>query len=282
MNPELENFKLYLEIERNLSSHTVKAYASDLRGFLEWAGNSVYELTYRNIRSYIARIQSENYSKTTISRKIAAVKTFYRYLYREKLVSVNPAINIKSLKKARNLPEFLTQAETARIMKQAVNSRDKAIFELLYASGMRISELCSLTFEDLNLDENEITVFGKGGRERIVLISNRAKTFLDAYTANMPKTPNSRVFLSVNKYPLQPRQVHRIIKKAAQRAGLTKKVSPHTFRHTFATRLLERGADLRAVQELLGHASVSNTQIYTHVSVERLRKTYLNTHPRAK
>ncbi len=282
MNKELENFTLYLEIERNLSPHTIKAYSCDLRDFLEHSGNNFCTFTYKNIRSYIAQIQNKNYTKTTVARKIAAIKAFYRYLYREKLVEVNPAANIRAPKKIKTLPEFLTENEIKIIMEQAANLRDRSILELLYASGMRISELCGLNFENLNLDENEITVFGKGGKERIVLVSNRARDYVLEYTKDFKKSPASPVFRSVNNNRLQPRQVHRIIKTAVQKSGLTKKVSPHTFRHTFATRLLEKGADLRVVQELLGHASISNTQIYTHVTVERLRQTYNNTHPRAK
>ncbi len=281
MNKELDNFRLYLEIERNLSPHTTKAYAADLRDFLDTAGSNFFELNYKNIRAYIAEIQNKNYTKTTLSRKIAAIKAFYRYLYREKLVNANPAANVKAPKKNKNLPEFLTEKEIKKILGYVTNRRDRAILELLYASGMRISELCGLNFADLNLDENEITVFGKGGKERIVLISNPAREYLLKYVENRGITPEAPVFTSVHGYRLLPRQVHRIIKKAVEEAGLTKKVSPHTFRHTFATRLLEKGADLRVVQELLGHASISNTQVYTHVSLERLRQTYINTHPRA-
>lgn len=279
MKTELENFKLYLEIERNLSPHTVKAYTCDLTSFLEWSGAYFTSLTYKNLRSYLAQIQNKKYTKTTISRKIAAIKAFYRYLYREKIVEINPAANIKAPKKSRALPEFLTETEINQVLNQATKIRDRAILELLYATGMRISELCSLNMSDLNLAENEITVFGKGGKERIVLVSNRAKEYLLEYLKTKPST--SYVFNSIKENRLLPRQAHRIVRKAVQKAGLAKKVSPHTFRHSFATRLLEKGADLRVVQELLGHASISNTQIYTHVSVERLKQTYMNTHPRA-
>ena len=278
---ELENFRLYLEIERNLSFHTVKAYTGDLQDFLERAGKDFCSMTYKNIRSYIAEIQNKKYTKTTIARKIAAIKAFYRYLYREKLVDINPAANVKAPKKNKALPEFLTESEIKRIIDQVSNQRDRAILELLYATGMRISELCSLNFENMNLEENEITVFGKGGKERIVLVSNKARKILLKYMESRDIAPNNPVFTSINGNRLLPRQVHRVIAKAVQKAGLSKKVSPHTFRHTFATRMLEKGADLRVVQELLGHASISNTQIYTHVSVERLRQTYINTHPRA-
>ena len=319
----LDDFRLYLEVERNLSLHTVKAYCIDLLDFLNRAGVSdVCSFTYKNIRTYLAEIQTKKYARTTISRKIAAIKTFYRYLYRERLVNSNPAVNVRTPKKIKNLPEFLTDTESNLILneieaKTPSQFRDRTILEVLYATGMRISELCGLNFENLNLDANEITVFGKGGKERIVLINNRAKTYFLNYIENFrpsladnschceqseaihiltnnewiassqaPRNDNislkSPVFINNNGFRLQQRSVHRIIAKIAKDLCFHKKVSPHTFRHSFATKLLENGADLRVVQELLGHASISNTQIYTHVSTERLKQAYINAHPRAK
>ncbi len=290
----LEDFRLYLEIERNLSFHTIKAYVSDLKNFIDRAGSDFCNFTYKNIRAYLMEMLNRNYSRTTVSRKIAAIKTFYRYLYREKLVKINPAVNVRTPKKVKNLPEFLTDSE-ARIvieqveMKTSSSFRDRVILEVLYATGMRNSELCGLNFENINFEENEIKVHGKGGKERIVLINERAKEFLRKYIQevrpalanNTALTLSSAVFINSNNYRLQQRSIHRVITGAAKKAGLAKKVSPHTFRHTFATRLLEKGADLRVVQELLGHSSISNTQIYTHVSLERLRQTYLKAHPRS-
>lgn len=292
----LEDFRLYLEVERNLSLHTVKAYYTDLKDFLRWAGSSdVCTFNYKNIRVYLAEIQSRKYARTTVARKIAAIKTFYRYLYRERLVNSNPAVNIKTPKKIKNLPEFLSDAELNRIFdKIALNTpsqiRDRTILEVLYATGMRVSELCGLDFESLNLESNEITVFGKGGKERIVLINNRAKQFLEDYIKNTRQklsydkevSLKSPVFINNTGFRLQQRSIHRIIAKIAKELAFAKKVSPHTFRHSFATKLLEKGADLRIVQELLGHASISNTQIYTHVSTERLKQAYMSAHPRAK
>ena len=292
----LDDFKLYLEIERNLSVHTTKAYCSDVYNYLNWLGSQPPEdVNHKIIRSYLAEVQTRNLSRTSISRKIAAIRTFYRYMYRERLVKSNPVDNIKSPRKSRSLPKFLTNEEVELIFNgihvQAPSGiRNRAIFELLYATGMRISELCSLNFSDLNLEENEITVFGKGGKERIVLVSNRAKRFLIDYMentrpllANSPQVnDNSPLFINSTGYRLQQRSIRRSLTDIVQELKIPKKVSPHIFRHSFATKLLERGADLRVVQELLGHANISNTQIYTHVSAERLKQAYLKAHPRAK
>jgi tyrosine recombinase XerD len=291
----LEDFRLYLEIERNLSLHTVKAYYSDLKSFLDWAGVGVYTLTNKNIRSYLGEIQNKKYTKTTVSRKIAAIKTFYKYLYREKIIKINPAVNIKTPKKNKTLPEFLTETEIELVMQAVdVNTpsgfRDRTVLELLYATGMRVSELCGLNFENIRLEENEISVFGKGSKERIVLVNSRAKNYLVKYIEeirpilceNQKPNRNSPVFINANSCRLNIKSVHNSVKQASKLVGLTKNISPHTFRHSFATRLLEKGADLRVVQELLGHSSISNTQIYTHISTERLRQAYINAHPRAK
>lgn len=291
-----DDFRLYLEIERNLSIHTVKSYYADVLDYLRWCGDvSPQEMTHKNIRLYLAELSTRNYSKTTTSRKIAAIRTFYRYLYRERLVSANPADNIKSPRKVKSLPKFLSDDEVYLIFNQLDNSnpsqfRDRVILEVMYATGMRISELCGLNFTNLNLEENEITVFGKGGKERIVLISNRAKQLLDEYINNIrssfdlknEKKYDSPIFLNKMGFRLNQRSIHRTLANIVNSLNIPKNISPHIFRHTFATRLLEKGADLRVVQELLGHASISNTQIYTHVSTERLKQAYVKAHPRAK
>jgi site-specific recombinase XerD len=240
------------------------------------------------------QIQDKRYTKTTISRKIAAIKTFYRFLYRERLINTNPAVNVRAPRKIKNLPEFLTEAEIQLLLAQVETKtpsgmRDRTIMEVLYATGMRNSELCGLNLGDINLEENEIRVFGKGSKERIVLISNRAKDFLKNYivqvrpqlSENAGGGENEPVFINMSGCRINQRSIFRLIEGCAHKAGLSRKISPHTLRHTFATRLLERGADLRVVQELLGHASISNTQIYTHVSTDRLKQSYLKAHPRA-
>ena len=240
-------------------------------------------------------IQQFNYSKTTTARKIASLRTFYRFLYREKIIESNPALGIHAPKKGKPLPEFLTEKEIEQIfngmkLDTPAGYRNRAILELLYATGMRISELSNLNFENLNLDENEIKVFGKGSKERIVLVSSRAKQFLESYIKNarylifnQSKTEaESPVFINKTGYRLQPQTVRQVIRDVVEKIELPKHVTPHVFRHSFATKLLENGADLRVVQELLGHSSISNTQIYTHVSMERLKHSYETSHPRAK
>lgn len=291
-----EDFRLYLEVERNLSLHTVKAYYNDISDYLAWASDRLpQDLTYKEIRLYLAELATRDYSKTTTARKIAAIRTFYRYLYRERLVNTNPADSIRHPRKVKSLPKFLNDDEIYMIFNQLniqnpSSFRDRVILELLYATGMRISELCGLNFSNLNLEENEITVFGKGGKERIVLVSNRAKNYLNDYLNNVRQVFNlnnendqeSPIFLNKTGYRLNQRSVNRTLSNIVQSLNIPKNISPHIFRHSFATRLLEKGADLRIVQELLGHASISNTQIYTHVTTERLKQAYVKAHPRAK
>ncbi|HIS87828.1 TPA: tyrosine recombinase [Candidatus Avigastranaerophilus faecigallinarum] len=291
----LQAFKLYIEVERNFSKHTVTAYGSDILSFLIWLNDrSLSEVTYSTIREYLLYIQQFNYSKTTTARKIASLRTFYRYLYRERIVDTNPAIGVHSPKRGKSLPEFLTESEMEQVlnnikMDSPAGYRNRTILELLYATGMRVSELSSLNFENLNLEENEIKVFGKGAKERIVLVSQRAKKFLETYIKTVRYlifkdeniTPQTPVFINKTGYRLQPQSVRLAIRDVVDKIELPKHVTPHVFRHSFATKLLENGADLRVVQELLGHSSISNTQIYTHVSTERLKQSYNIAHPRA-
>ncbi|MCR4880353.1 MAG: tyrosine recombinase XerC [bacterium] len=296
-NDLLKEFQAYLDVERNLSKHTLRAYTSDIEHFLYWLKElNVADVNTNTIRLYLSQIQVFEYSKTTITRKIAALRTFYRFLYRERIIEYNPVDGIKSPKKPKRLPSFLNEDEIETVMNQVkpdtpTNARNRAILEVLYACGMRVGELCGLNFGNLNLEENEITVFGKGAKERIVLISQRAKEYLNLYINDFRKeyakegefiNEDTPVFINQTGYRLTTRSVDKLFLKLADNLQLGKKLSPHVFRHSFATKLLEKGADLRVVQELLGHASISNTQIYTHVSTERLKQAYSKAHPRAK
>ena len=295
----LENFKLYLEVEKNYSTHTIRAYASDILSFLIWYGqDSLEEVNHIKIKEYLVFLQKFNYSKTTTARKIASLRTFFNFLFREKITAFNPAKAIHSPKKGKSLPKFLTEEETEQILNNIKSDtpagyRNKVIIELLYASGMRVSELSGLNFADLNIENNEIKVFGKGAKERIVLISERVKNLLKTYLKTVrplintdgPKedlNENSPVFINKTGFRLHPQSIRTAIKETVDLIKLPKEVTPHVFRHSFATKLLNHGADLRVVQELLGHASISNTQIYTHVTTERLKQAYNEAHPRAK
>ena len=294
----LENFKSYILAEKNFSQHTAKAYCSDILSYIIWLGEDNCENADSvKIREYLHFIQKYNYKKTTTARKIASIRTFYKFLFREKKIESNPAENLISPKRPKPLPKFLQMNEVEDILNNINIStpagyRNRAILELLWASGMRISELSGLNFENLNLENNEITVFGKGAKERIILITDRAKSYLEKYINYAralvakgykipPATDSNPVFINKTGYRLQPRMIRNVINDIVEKIELPKHVSPHMFRHSFATHLIENGADLRVVQELLGHASISNTQIYTHISLQHMKEVYEQTHPRS-
>lgn len=293
----LEDFKSYIIAEKNFSLNTAKAYCSDILSFLIWLDDENCEdITFSKIREYMHFIQKYNYKKTTVARKIASLRTFYKYLYRENKINSNPAINLNSPKRPKTLPKFLTDDEIEQILSNVKietpsGFRNRTILELLWATGMRVSELAGLNFGDLDLEQNEIRVFGKGSKERIILVSDRAKNYLKRYIENARsliakdyKTDydeNSPVFINNTGYRLQTKTIRNVINDTVTKINLPKHVTPHVFRHSFATHLIENGADLRVVQELLGHASISNTQIYTHLSTKHLKEVYDETHPRA-
>ncbi len=290
----LEDFKIYLKSEKNFSSNTIRAYTSDVYTFLIWADNlNVDEIDTKKFSEYLYFIQKINYTKTTVARKIASIRAFYKFLYREEIIENNPSDAICTPKRPKSLPEFMSEEEVENILRNVkietpAGYRNRVIFELLWVSGMRISELSNLNYENLNLEQNEIRVLGKGSKERIVLIPDKTKENLKNYIENVSdlicktkKTPSSPLFINYNGFRLQNQSIRKALNEVVQKIELPKKITPHVFRHSFATRLLENGADLRIVQELLGHASISNTQIYTHVSSARLKSVYDSTHPRA-
>ncbi|MBR6301146.1 tyrosine recombinase XerC [bacterium] len=295
---DLEDFKSYITVEKNFSDHTAKAYYADILAYLIWLDETgCEEVNLEKVREYLHHIQIYNYKKTTLARKIASLRTFYKYLHREKKVETNPAVNLISPKRPKSLPKFITMEEIEQILNNInidtpAGYRNRTILELLWASGMRISELSGLNFGNLNLENNEITVFGKGAKERIILITDRAKTYLQNYINTVrplvakdytlpPVNDESPVFINKTGYRLQPKTVRNVINETVEKIELPKHVTPHMFRHSFATHLIENGADLRVVQELLGHASISNTQIYTHISTQHMKEVYNETHPRA-
>ncbi len=293
----LEDFKTYLGVERNFSEHTTRAYISDVLSFLIWLDAiPPQDADFNKLREYIYFIQRFEYQKTTLARKIAAIRTFYKYLYRERIVETNPAMALNAPKRPKPLPKFLTTDEINNILNHVkidtpAGFRNRVILELLWATGMRVSELSGLNFGNLNLENNEIKVMGKGAKERIVLVSDRAKNYLMQYikTArnliapgyNISEGEDAPIFINNTGYRLQNKSIRNAINETVKELELQKKVTPHVFRHSFATHLIENGADLRVVQELLGHAGISNTQIYTHVSTKHLKDVYDKTHPHA-
>lgn len=292
----IEGFKTYLSVEKNFSEHTLTAYCSDVIAFLLWLdGENCTNADYNKLREYLHFIQRFEYKKTTIARKIASIRTFYKYLFRERYIESNPAVSLTAPKKPKSLPKFLTADEIEQILGNIkidtpAGFRNKVIVELLWATGMRVSELSNLNFGDLNIEENEIRVFGKGAKERIVLISDRAKNYLIQYinTARKLIAPgynrgeindDSPLFINNTGFRLQNQTIRNAINEVVSKIELPKKVTPHIFRHSFATKLIENGADLRVVQELLGHSGISNTQIYTHISLKHMHDVYNLAHP---
>ncbi len=292
----IEGFKTYLGVEKNFSEHTLDAYTSDIVSYILWLnGTSCVDVDFNKLREYLHFIQRFDYKKTTIARKTASIRTFYKYLFRERYVDTNPATSLSAPKRPKSLPKFLTMEEIEQILNNVkidtpAGFRNRVILELLWATGMRVSELSNLNFGDLNIEENEIKVFGKGAKERIVLISDRAKNYLIQYinTARKLIAPeyntgeineDTPLFINSTGFRLQNKTIRKAINEVVERIELPKKVTPHVFRHSFATRLIENGADLRVVQELLGHAGISNTQIYTHISMKHMKEVYEAAHP---
>ncbi len=286
----------YLKAERNFSPYTVRNYTTDLLDFFQFLKTkgvgSLREVDKHVLRDYLAHLADRKLAKASIARKMSAIRSFFGYLVREDIIDTNPAASISSPKLEKRLPSFLTVAETVRLLitpdlAKPEGLRDRALMELLYASGLRVSELVSLNLEQVNLETGEVRVWGKGAKERIVLIGKPAVAALGTYISEgRPRLTGKKATsaLLLNRYGerIIARQVEKILEKYASISGIGKRVHPHLLRHTFATHLLDGGADLRVVQELLGHADLSSTQIYTHVTKSRAKKVYLSAHPMAR
>ncbi len=286
----------YLQVERNASPYTVRNYANDLIDFLNFLRRrgigSLKEIDKDILRDYLAYLLGRGFVKASIARKLSAIRSFYRYLLREELVASSPVANTSSPRLDRRLPSFLTKDEMLRLIEAPDTAtpqgqRDRALLELLYASGIRVSELVGLNLEQVNLDTHEIRVWGKGSKERVALMGEpAARALTDYLNEARPKLlgekKSNAVFLNRYGGRLNERSVQSILEDYASIIGMGKRVHPHMLRHTFATHLLDGGADLRVVQELLGHASLSTTQIYTHVSKSQAKKVYLSAHPMAR
>ncbi|GMV04351.1 MAG: tyrosine recombinase XerD [Gemmatimonadota bacterium] len=293
-----EQFQDYLTFERGLSDRTVSAYGRDLSrwaGFLEGRGIAAPEaVTPADLRDWVFGLKEAGLAPTSIRRAQSAVRTYYAFLLAEGSVTVDPTERLESPKLGRRLPDFLTHEEVAAFLDAPdpdapLYWRDRAVLELLYATGMRVSELVELPLTALDLDEGFLTVFGKGSKERLVPVGAPALRALGRYLREVRPgldrgkgMAKARVFLNARGGPLSRMAVWTLVKASARRAGIPRKVSPHTLRHTFATHLLEGGADLAAVQELLGHADIATTQIYTHVDREYLRDVHRRYHPRGR
>ncbi|MHC4357999.1 MAG: site-specific tyrosine recombinase/integron integrase [Planctomycetota bacterium] len=290
MKELIENFLHRLEHGSNYSAHTLRAYREDLRlhlEFLEERGcTNPLDVTPLILRRFVVGLRSRNYKNVSLARKVATLRSFYKFLRKEQVIENNPAHILRSPKKEGKLPRFLTVREMETLL-SAVKAndlqgrRDKAILETLYSTGIRVSELVGLNVEDVDTLSELLKVRGKGKKERIVPIGSLALEAVKVYLAFRGSNGDTALFLNKNKKRLSVRSISRIMDKYMKLADIRHNPSPHIIRHSFATHLLDRGADLRAVQELLGHANLSTTQVYTHVTTERLRKVYNRSHPRA-
>ncbi len=287
MNKQIEQFIRHLEIERGASEHTVRAYRRDLREFQQYAGKEIDDIEMIDVRGFVALQISNGLSKTTAGRRLAAVRSFLKYLTREGYLKSNPAKLVATPKAEQHLPRFLSVDDIFALIERPdamgfINARDRAILELLYSSGLRVAEAAGLNMEDLNTKEGLVKVRGKGKKERIVPLGTKAVEAIRTYMAEkiLLKKKNKALFLNKSGTPLSDRGIRRIVVKYARLIGVSGKVGPHTMRHTFASHLLQAGADLRVIQELLGHASLSTTQKYTHTDIAHLMDVYDKAHPR--
>jgi len=303
MNELIERYIHYLQYERNASPHTVRNYRSDLVQFRDFLAQgqpaakvSLKSIDALRIRGFLAFLFEQEKKKTSIARKLAAVRAFFKFLGRERELAENPAAVVSTPKLARTLPRIMTEEEMNDFLDrvgQAAHSgdpalvRDRAILELLYASGLRVSELTGLDLRNVNFGDGIVLVRGKGDKERIVPFGSKARAAITAYlpvrekVLQENKTRETALFLNARGGRLTPRSVDRLLKKHIRQFGPNVKVSPHSLRHAFASHLLAEGADLRAIQEMLGHKSLATTQKYTQVSIKQLMDVYDKTHPKA-
>ena len=279
-------FLHYLEVERDASSHTIRSYRADLeqfRTFLARQGDSSFAaVDARAIRSYLAWLHSLGLDRTSVARKLAAVRSCFRFLVRRGVVARNPGRQVGAPRLPRKLVSFLPIDETHALLDgPTARLRDRAILELLYASGLRVSELGGLDLDDVDRARGTVRVLGKGRKERAAPFGAAAADALDAYLSERGEAPGP-LFRNARGGRLTVRSLYTIVRDRARAAGITRRVSPHTLRHTFATHMLDAGADLRLIQDLLGHSRLSTTQRYTHVSADQLMRVYDAAHPRSK
>ncbi len=298
MNRYLEKFLSYLDIEKNYSPHTLLNYKLDLVEFIEFIEDKPLEkVEYNDFRRFLAQLRTRQFKPRTLARKLSSIRSLFKFLQREGHIKENPAILLMTPKLDKTLPNFLSEGEMTELIEapktgdKKAGQRDRAIFETLYSSGLRVSELVGLNVDHIDFIGNVIKVLGKGKKERIVPIGDSALKEIRAYLAQRPVNEGVKpvgslreeraVFLNKNGKRLTDRSIRNIINKHILQTSIKNKVSPHVVRHSFATHLLNRGADLRSVQELLGHVNLSTTQIYTHITTERLKSVYDKAHPHA-
>jgi integrase/recombinase XerD len=295
MEKTLKDFIYYLAVEKGLAKNTLESYERDLKGFLSYlqkeAVGGVEEIKRSHILGYMAHLRSKGLAASTVSRSLASIRSFFHFLLKERYVQENPANDMESPKQEKKLPKVISMSEIDFLLKQPDETktsgiRDKAMLELLYATGIRVTELIDLCINDVNTESGYIRCLGKGSKERIVPIGTLAiqkvKDYIGKGRPKMVKELNEQaLFVNQHGHRLTRQGFWKILKKYARQAGINKEITPHTLRHSFATHLLENGADLRSVQEMLGHADISTTQIYTQVSKRKLRDVYERSHPRA-
>lgn len=297
MEEALAEFLRHLSLEKNSSANTVKSYREDLVQAIEFFHSKlgseridVSRFTTRLFRAYLSWLHEQGYARTTIARRLAAVRTWCRFLCRQGLMESNPATGLRGPRQEKKLPHFLTKDDLLRLLEappalDPLGLRDRALLEVLYSGGLRVSELVGLDLQDLDLDSGLATIRGKGRKERLALLGPQAVEAIQTWSpirqALWKPRAKDALFLNKNGTRLTTRSVGRLLEKYLASAGLDPRTSPHTLRHSFATHLLDAGADIRSVQELLGHRNLSTTQIYTHVTTQRLRDSYHKAHPRA-
>lgn len=286
----IEDFLNYLTLERGYSPNTIEAYRRDLKDFLNFLKKDWRDVEKEDVLLYMRKLQKKGFSQRSSSRVLSSLRTFFKYLILESVIKVNPLSGIKGIRQTKSLPTYLTMEEVEQLislpeLSNPTGKRDKAILELIYATGLRVSELVELKMEDLELDEGFIYVTGKGGKRRMVPTGEIALKYLSIYLNVREEyfegKGNPFVFLNYKGEPLTRQGLWKIIKGYGKKIGIADKLSPHTLRHSFATHLLERGADLRSIQIMLGHSRISTTQIYIHIATERLKRIWEKFHPRA-
>ncbi len=302
MNKHIDIFIFYLKNEKNYSNNTIISYKNDLTHFFNFVKNykllkktNIKYINHEIMRKYIVYLKENKYSRRSISRKVSSARSFFKFIHKEGIINVNPTLNLITPKINKKLPYFLYSQEVNKLIEAPPNKtlfgiRDRAILEVLYGTGIRVGELINLNIRDIDFNEKIIRVFGKGSKERILPLGNPSIRAIQEYLENKNLfnknkfiKMNDKDALFLNRFGgrLTARSIRRIITKYMKMTGLNKKLSPHVLRHSFATHLLAGGADLRSVQELLGHKSLSTTQIYTHITKERLKTIYKKSHPRS-